>query len=123
MKSHYPGCISDEDCKCQDYDDEAKDCDPSDTPRTDAACAYLIRQNKKDHGYADMARYSVLGVQSLLATAKSLERELTSEKWRVRALEDVMTQCLAMAEAWEDSDGGKANDLIAALRGLSLHND
>ena len=25
MKSHYPGCMSDEECKCQDYDDEIED--------------------------------------------------------------------------------------------------
>lgn len=51
----------------------------SDTPRTDAALAFLKRKNEqaaKESSPGDMAGYSVTGVQRLINDAKKMEREL-----------------------------------------------
>jgi hypothetical protein len=49
MKSHYPGCISDEECKCQDHDDDL-DCAASSTKTSEqyeSQIADLVAMNER----------------------------------------------------------------------------
>lgn len=47
-----------------------------------------------------------------------LKNENVTLRFRVKHIESIIPECLAMAEAWEDSDGDHDTDLIKRLRAI-----
>jgi hypothetical protein len=94
MKSHYPGCISDEECKCQDHDDDL-DCAASSTKtreQYESQIADLVAMN-------DRLRTSLIKALETLAEI-SVGRKIDMQS-RDREIEELREASQAVVDRWE----------------------